>query len=131
MTKRKYWPWEEPMAKPKIHRRNGKLDLARMYDDGDVARRKRLNDDDLWLDLMEEFREAARLRTTLYQQELAKEHPRVAFLIRLWGENFEDYEMASWATPPGPTKDAFEEEMALSDEAIDRLSAPLLKRMLP
>jgi hypothetical protein len=128
-TKRKRWPWEERPAL-KVHRRNGQIDLPRMWEDADIERRKRMTDDELWLDIMQEFREAARLRTTLYAAELAKERPRVPVLIKLWSENFEDYEMAAMATPPGPTQDCFKQEMALSDLAIDELSAPFL-RMLP
>jgi hypothetical protein len=86
----------------KIHRdRKGQIYLARMYDDAQVERRKHMSDQEAWLDLMEEFREAARLRTTLYEHELSKSVPRVQpgwgsarlcrdALIRLWGEHYED-----------------------------------------
>jgi hypothetical protein len=117
------------MTKFKVRRRNGQIDLPRMWEDASVERRKRMTDEELWLDIMQEFREAARLRTTLYQNELAKDRPRVPVLIKLWSDNYEDYEMAAMATPPRPTQDCFKQEMALSDLAIDKLSAPYLKRI--
>jgi hypothetical protein len=105
--------------------------IADFFEAARVLRRKKMSDADCWLDILHELRENAELRNIVYEHELRKARPRVWVLIRIWCLQWEQMELAMWATPPGPDQDGFKAEMALADEMIDRLSEPFLKMLRP
>jgi hypothetical protein len=118
-------------TKLKLHRRrNGEIDLARAYEDAGVERRKGMSDADCWRDVLEELRETAELRTTLYQNELRKPRPRINVLIRIWCDHREDMELCMWGGISPEDQQAFKSEMVFADQMIDRLAEPYLQRML-